>query len=172
MEDPYVYQLSRIKWQFFGTLTFTSGRLLERVRLSMYFAMMRKVCKQFRIHFKRSNWCLRLEQGEMLGRWHFHFLLTGLPGQTVTMSTCFFIMNTWGKAKGGHARVRLFDPSLSGVGYTVKCLGLNDPADVYESAKFGHQASQLMLSDGLQEVLKSITIRTERALSTLKEGGK
>ena len=94
MEDPYVYQLSQVKWQFFGTLTFKSGRLPERVRLSMYFAMMRKVCKQFRIHFKRSIWCLRLEQGEMLGRWHFHFLLTGLPGQTVTMSTCFFILNS------------------------------------------------------------------------------
>ena len=86
--------------------------------------------------------------------------------------TCFFIMDTWKKSKGGHARVRLFDPSLSGVGYTVKCLGLNDPADVYESAKFGHEASQLMLSDGLQKVLKSIAIRTERTLSTLKEGGK
>ena len=69
-------------------------------------------------------------------------------------------------------RQRRFDPSLSGVGYTVKCLGLNDPADVYESAKFGHEASQLMLSDGLQKVLKAITMRTERTLSTLKEGGK
>ena len=172
MEDPYVYQLCQVKWQFFGTLTFRSGRLPERVRLRMYFALMRKVCKQFRIHFKRSVWCLRLEQGEMLGRWHFHFLLTGLPRQNVTRSTYFFIMKTWEKSKGGHARVRLFDPSLSGVGYTVKCLGLSDPADVYESAKFGHEASQLMLSDGLQEVLKSITMRTERALSTLKEGGK
>lgn len=172
MEDPYVYQLSQVKWQFFGTLTFRSGRLPERVRLRMYFALMRKVCKQFRIHFKRSVWCLRLEQGEMLGRWHFHFLLTGLPRQTATTGTCFFIMDTWEKSKGGHARVRLFDPSLGGVGYTVKCLGLNDPADVYESAKFGHEASQLMLSDGLQRVLKSIAIRTERKLSTLKESGK
>ena len=172
MEDPYVYQLSRIKWQFFGTLTFKFDRRPEKVWLGMYFALMRKICRQFRIHFKRSVWCLRLELGEMFGRWHFHFLLTGLPRQTVTRSTCFFIMKTWEKSKGGHARVRLFDPSLGGVGYTVKCLGLNDPADVYESAKFGHEASQLMLSDGLQRVLKSIAIRTERTLSTLKEGGK
>ena len=108
----------------------------------------------------------------MLGRWHFHFLLTGLARQSVTRHTCFFIMKTWEKCGGGSARVRLFDPSLSGVGYTVKYLGLSDPADVYESAKFGHEASQLMLSDGLQKVLKSIAIRTERTLSTLKEGGK
>ena len=172
MEDPYVYQLSQVKWQFFGTLTFKSGRMPERVRLSMYFAMLRAVCKEFKIHFKRSVWCLRLEQGEMTGRWHFHYLLTGLPRQFVTKTTCFYLMNAWKQVNGGHSRIRIFDNSLGGVCYTVKCLGLNDPADIYESAKFGYQASQLMLSDGLQKILRSITIRTERTLSTLKAGGK
>ncbi|SVD87384.1 uncharacterized protein METZ01_LOCUS440238, partial [marine metagenome] len=41
MEDPYVYQLSRVKWQFFGTLTFKFERRPEKVWLSMYFALMR-----------------------------------------------------------------------------------------------------------------------------------
>ena len=64
------------------------------------------------------------------------------------------------------ARVRLFDDTLNGVDYVAGCLsGLALGGDVYESAKFGFQSSELMLSDGLQKILQSITMRTEGRLA-------
>ncbi|MFN0126774.1 MAG: hypothetical protein ACKV19_08840 [Verrucomicrobiales bacterium] len=63
MESPDIHKLRLIDWQFFGTLTFKSERLPERVRISLYFAMMRQVAKQFRAYFRFLLWCLRMEQG-------------------------------------------------------------------------------------------------------------
>ena len=56
------------------------------------------------------------------------------------------MMRTWeNKLRGGHARIRLFDPRLSGVDYVAECLGY-DGADTYESAKFGESGRELMYS--------------------------
>ena len=44
METGLTYTLQRVHWQFFGTLTFKSARLPERVRLSMFFALVRCLC--------------------------------------------------------------------------------------------------------------------------------
>ena len=41
MEIPEIHILSKIDWQFFGTLTFKSERLPERVRLALYYALLR-----------------------------------------------------------------------------------------------------------------------------------
>lgn len=163
MESPEVHILSQVRWQFFGTLTFKSERLPERVRLAMWFALMRRVASEFRVHFCRLPWCLRQERGEMFGRRHFHFLLTGLPRMNVTRTTCFYMMATWERVGGGMPRVRRFDHKRNGVDYVAGCLGgLALCEDVYESAKFGDRSIELMLSDGLQKILRSITMRTER----------
>lgn len=166
MESPDIYILTQVRWQLFGTLTFKSERLPERVRLSMYFALMRRVASEFGVYFPRLPWCLRQERGEQFGRRHFHFLLTGLPKQAVTITTCFYIMAQWERMGGGMARVRVFDPRLNGVGYITECLGYApDAGDVYESAKFGSRHCELMLSDAVWKILRSIRMRTERRLA-------
>ncbi len=63
MENADVYVLSKLRWQFFGSLTFRSERLPERVRTSMFFALIRKAARDFRVYFPTLPWCLRLERG-------------------------------------------------------------------------------------------------------------
>ena len=45
METADVYVLSKLRWQFFGSLTFRTERLPQRVRISMFFGLMRKAAK-------------------------------------------------------------------------------------------------------------------------------
>lgn len=161
MEKPELYQLARIDWQFFGTLTFRAAEVPERIRVSMWFAFVRKIAANFGCHFHTLLWCLRQESGEINGRRHFHYLLGGLPEKAVTKSSCFAQMAQWENLRGGMARVRLFDRSLNGIDYIAKdCLGMSG-ADLYESAKFGSSSSSLMLSKGVSGKLVRI-IREER----------
>ena len=41
LHNPELLSLSRIEWQFFCTFTFKSERLTDRIRLSMFFALLR-----------------------------------------------------------------------------------------------------------------------------------
>ena len=67
------------------------------------------------------------------------------------------------------ARVYEFDPRLNGEGYILKCLGYADPADYYESAKFGGGHCQLMLSDSVYRVAKTSRWMGERRLAQLQK---
>lgn len=154
MEKPELYHLTRIRWQFFGTLTFRAAEVPERIRLCMWFSAARKCAEGFGLYFPTLPWCLRQEQGETNGRRHFHVLLGGLPEQAVQIQTCFALMAQWEAAGGGMARYRLFNPGLDGVGYVTKCLGMSG-ADTYESAKFGSKSSGLMLSHGAEKLLRA-----------------
>jgi hypothetical protein len=89
METPEIHVLNRINWQFFGTLTFKSERLPERVRLQMFFAYLRQFCRQFGLKFPKLLWCLRQEQGELTGRRHFHYLIAGAAASLANLTTCF-----------------------------------------------------------------------------------
>lgn len=172
MESPDVYQLTRIDWQLFGTLTFASERLPERVRLSMWFAHCRKTCASFRVYFPNLLWCLRQEEGELTSRRHFHYLLGGLPEKAATIGTCFAAMHNWENLGGGMARVRLFDRALNGVDYVADCLQMSG-ADVYESAKFGSKSSGLMLSKaGLARLDRVIREERRHVQRSEKEGRK
>jgi hypothetical protein len=77
MSTPVLHVLDKITWQIFATLTFKSERLPERVRLSLFFALLREFCVQFDLKFPYLLWRLRQEQGETLGRRHFRCLLAG-----------------------------------------------------------------------------------------------
>lgn len=154
MESPDVYQLTKIRWQLFGTFTFASERLPERVRLRMWFAFCRKTSRTFRVYFPTLPWCLRQESGELTSRRHFHALIGGLPSKAVTLQTSFACMHAWESVGGGMARVRLFDQRLNGVDYVTKCLDMSG-ADTYESAKFGSKSSDLMLSTAAQKILSN-----------------
>ncbi len=75
--NPHVYNLNRIRWDFFGTLTFAKVPPLY-VRKACICEYLRRVAKAFRL--KDWKWGLfyavRHEYGEMTNRAHFHFLLT------------------------------------------------------------------------------------------------
>jgi hypothetical protein len=150
MESPDIHVLKEVGWQFFGTLTFKQERLPERIRLSMWFKLVRKLARDHRVKFHKLLWCLRQEHGEATGRRHFHFLLAGLPVGGVHKQTCHVLRNTWeSRCKGGMARVTVFDPRLDAGSYLTKPDGMADPGDAYESAKFGSGASSLMTAEAV-----------------------
>lgn len=75
----------------------------------------------------------------------------------------------WERVGGGMARVSIFDPTLNGEGYIVKCLGeISDLGDVYESSKFGGDC-ELMPSKSVyriaQAAVRRCSLRPGRAMS-------
>ena len=141
METPEAYHLTRIGWQLFGTLTFKSERLPERVRLAMWFAFARQTGKRLSVKFPRLLWCLRQEQGEIGGRRHFHCLMAGLPPAQLCPSLNFELMALWQKLGGGWARVMRYRDDLDGVGYVLKGLGYASQSEQhYEMRKFGSES--------------------------------
>jgi hypothetical protein len=150
METALTYTLQRVGWQFFGTLTFKSVRLPERVRLAMFFALVRRLCRWFKVPFRRCVWALRQEPGEIGGRLHFHVLIAGLPPEAVQVATCMSIKAQWERIGGGMARVREYDSRQQGLEYTLKCLNMtNGGANLYEVGKFSHSADEVMLSNSI-----------------------
>ena len=141
-------------WQFFATLTFKSERLPERVRLALFFALLREFCAQFDLKFPFLLWCLRQERGESGGRRHFHFLLAGAHETLVNLTTCFWLMDKWEKLGGGMARIHVFDSRLNAGSYILKRSGFDESigGDAYESAKFSSKACELMLADRVWKV--------------------
>jgi hypothetical protein len=156
MDTPELLVLSKIDWQLFATLTFKSERLPERIRLSLFFALVREFCAEFDLKFRYLLWCLRQERGEVGGRRHFHFLVAGVRGALVNPTTCFWLMDKWEKLGGGMARIHVFDSRLNAGSYILKRCGFSSNAvslgDAYESAKFASKACELMLADRVWKV--------------------
>ena len=154
MEAPGIYVLSMIDWQLFGTLTFKSERLPERVRLALYFALLRESKAVLGVKFPHLLWCLRQEQGELMGRRHFHFLLAGAQDRAIHPTTCFWLQDKWEKLGGGMARIHVFDSRLNAGSYILKWSGFDESigGDAYESAKFSSKACELMLADRVWKV--------------------
>src|ERR1700722_6641008 len=73
----------------------------------------RRTARDFRCYFPALPWCLRQERGEMTGRRHCHFLLTGLPAHAVSVKTCMTLKIRWEQLGGGFARVSEFNPALN-----------------------------------------------------------
>lgn len=150
METALTYTLQRVRWQFFGTLTFKSVKLPERVRLTMFFALVRRLCRWHKVPFRRGVWALRQERGEIGGRRHFHFLIAGLPPDAVQAATCMSLKAQWEELGGGMARVRKYDSREQGLEYLLKCLNAtNAGANLYEVTKFSHAADEVMLSNSI-----------------------
>jgi len=160
-----MWSLTKIEWQFFGTFTFREPSLREREcgkanfrRLSKFFAWGRSLHEA--IDYKSKNFekhnvnCLRLEQGEIGGLWHFHFLMKGFGKHQVNRSTAEFMKLLWMKrsnSAGGWADVRVFDTSQNGIEYVTKCL---DPKNRYEFNKFG-LAHALTFSPAFLRILRA-----------------
>jgi len=132
------------EWQFFATLTFADPVPSQSRKTRMVFAWLREVSSGAGVttrptHFKNLEWVLRGELGESSGRHHYHLLIAGLDLGRVNRSECFAQMNLWESLGGGMARVRVFNPRLPGVEYTLKGLEqapANVGANAYELSKF------------------------------------
>jgi hypothetical protein len=164
---PEPYHFEKLQWQFFGTLTFTSEGLPERVRRSMWFAFLRAWRGALKSDEARSFWLLRQEEGEQTHRKHFHFLLGGVPPKFVNLRSCFVGMRLWTKQTGAIARIRTFDDGLGGVGYVLK----NSGANSYEGGKFlsVEGSRSVCLSHNLRRVIAGGQLVEERRLAQMKK---
>jgi len=163
--------MGMVHWQLFGSLTFKSWKLSDRVRETMFLAFVREIGNASRVDFHRLLWVRRRERGEVAGRLHLHCLLGGLPSKRVHVGMCFQAMRLWERVGGGNARVRLFDSDTEtpdgALAYSVKDIG----ADVYEGAKFGSKAViALQLSDSCYRVARSVLAGATRNSVARGEG--
>jgi len=159
--------LQQVRWQIFGTLTFKQARLPERFRLSMFFAMLRKLADRLHVYFPNLVWALRQEGDGQASHRHFHFLIAGLPRHAATNRTCSFLSDQWQRLGGGMARIALYDPTLGGVAYILKYSGKAIQMGGIESAKFGPRNCELMLSHSLERML--MARRKDRESSSTPE---
>ncbi len=162
MEAPEVHILIQQSWQLFGTFTFKDDVMSTARRFNMFFAWLRESAKQFRVYFPDLPWCLRMEDGEMTNRRHFHFLLAGFPAQFIHLTTCYWMAHKWEELGGGMARIRIFNPALTGVGYITECLSEPGSGDLYEFDKFGLKSCELTLSKALLRNAKRACDRRRR----------
>lgn len=183
MEIPEVHIMSRIDWQVFGTLTFKSESLTCGRRQKMWFAELRALSRWQHVHFSKLLWVLRIEQGEVTGRTHFHCLIGGLPEAAVMGGITFrradgsldcgnrlthALEGKWARLglnpadkQNRISRFSLYDARLNGASYIIKCLGAEDSGrlskDIYETAKFMWDDRQLILSDSVHRVVERLT---------------
>jgi len=156
METPDAHTLSKVDWQFWITLTFKSEGSTEKLRQSLWFALLRDVAGWWRVDFRRLLWIRRSELGEMTERLHFHALLAGLPDAAVCRPTCFAIKNDWERLGGGMARVFVYAKDRNALAYMFpEDFVAMQSAAQYEASKFGKHSS-VTCSEG---VLKLITVR-------------
>jgi len=160
MNNPELLSLSRIEWQFFCTLTFARVQIPESVRLSMFFALLRKQADNSGVGFKKLLWCLRRERGEIGGRLHYHAVIAGFPGWFVNWETTERTAQIWRKVGGGHSKITVFSSSLDGLDYILKPEGMTGSTasriagDYHEMTKFGHSCD-VMLSESVVHHLDS-----------------
>lgn len=136
------YNLNKVEWQFFTTLTFERVPPL-RVRKACVLEFVRRVAKFYKLKNYQWDlkWVIRHETGEKFGRPHFHLLIE-LPEVPSNMtSAAYTLKHIWevevakGKQCCGFADVRPWDRSRNGVEYLVKDTGW-DGANAYELSKF------------------------------------
>ena len=177
LENPETFFLSSIYWQLFGGLTFRQADLSERARLCMWFSFVREIARFNRLHLSNVLWVLRLERGDLAGRLHFHFLVSGLPQRNISIGHRFAMRALWKKCGGGISVIDLYDSRLHGLPYIAGLLGCSASdigstgAMAYESAKFGAANSVLMLSKSVLKVIKANHRRDISTLATSRTDG-
>jgi hypothetical protein len=153
---PELDSIAQVEWQWFCTLTFKSEHVAETVKVKMYFSWLRSIADKLSVHFKKVLWVLRMEHGELTGRFHFHALIGGLPEHTWNRSTAFMMMHTWENLGGGIARCYRFNPALDGVGYILKSsetLLAVQSGNFFEVQKFG--VADVILSKSIVRALNA-----------------
>lgn len=143
MDKPDVFNLSRIEWSLFVTLTWAREHVPQSVQRKYWFAILRKVAKWSGVHFERVLWILRTEFGEIGHRAHWHSVIGGLPPHILTEGLCYAMQETWEHFEPlvwrrgtrlivgvptltwehlsrncGSARCRIYNPELNGLDYS------------------------------------------------------
>ena len=142
--NPISFNLARIDWDYFGTLTFK--RVPDRaIRKKCIFHFLRLVSRAYGSNNWKWHvqWAVRHEYGDMCGRPHFHFLLK-VPDDKVwnnKKSAVKFLETIWeAEVAGscGFADVRSYDPTQSGAEYIMKADQgwFTSGANRYEMQKF------------------------------------
>ena len=176
-ENPETFFLNSIYWQLFGSLTFPRAGISERFRLGMWFSFVREIARFNKIHFSKVLWVLRLERGDLLGRLHFHFLISGLPQRNISIGDRFAMRALWKECGGGISVIDLYDSRLHGLPYIAGLLNCSASdigstgAMAYESAKFGVANPVLMLSKSVLKVIKANHRRDFSTLAKLRTDG-
>lgn len=164
-ECPELRVMTLVRWQLFGSFTFKSERLTNRVRETMWFSLLREVASATQVPLYRLLWCRREERGEVGKRLHFHALIGGLPSKRIHLGSCFQLMRMWERVGGGHARVRVFDSDGPDAAIIYSLKGLQGD-DFYESDKFNR--AQLTLSESTRDMVRRL-IATDRSTGTAEK---
>ncbi len=149
--DNYAWTLARIRWDVFGTLTF-SGRVPSCKRAYGHaWQHLRRAARVVQRPYSRLLIVLRAERGELNGRFHFHYLLGGtLTRNAITLA--HQLQHHWFGQAWAISKCRPYDPARAGVAYVTKCLS---GADDYELRKFS-LADTVTLSRSVFRVIRSL----------------
>lgn len=163
------FLLAQVKgWDVFGSPTFAGHVPSARRVHRMAFAHLRSAARMTGRRFDDLLWALRLEEGEVGGRLHFHYLL----GDTFTRNArtlAHRLEYDWKRISGGaRVEVREFDRAQAGAAYVSKALGVEN---AYEINKFG-VADMVTVSAGVVRILANLSRRTKHAAAcTLEQLG-
>jgi hypothetical protein len=109
MESATEYQLKLLRWQFFGTVTWAAKTLGSvRSRETDLWEFFRNWAIRENTKLALLPIAVRWERGEIGGRPHAHFLMAGLPAQSVSENSKWRQQRLW--EVHGIARIRLYDP--------------------------------------------------------------
>ena len=160
--DSYAYSLARIRWDVFGTLTFRSVPSTKRA-FGRAWAHMRHAAELSGQPYSQLLIVLRAELGEMMGRFHFHYLLGGTQTRNA-ITLAHQLEDHWFGlfGQGAIAKCRAYDHTRAGVAYVTKCLTHGTlGANEYELRKF-NLADTVTLSTSVLRVVRSLDAIKER----------
>lgn len=149
--EGIAWNLGRVRWDLFGTLTFKGRVPPERHRLKPVWRHFNAAATLCARPYGQLLIALRSEHGELGGRFHFHYLLGGTRSNNlITLS--HRLEHQWQSSTGAIAKIRPYDDSRSGVAYITKNL---DGSDVYEMNKF-NLAQEVTFSRSVGRVIRSL----------------
>ena len=163
----YSVILSRVPWEFFGTPTFAGRVPRPGTCQSIFENWKRRIIEWFDVPQKNLLVALRGEEGELKGRFHYHYLLGGIfsrNGHSDAKRLEFF----WKQVShGARVEVRQYDRSRSGPEYVSKSLGANS----YEVSKYAFANSVTLSASVVRLIthLDAVGDRRHRA-DTRKNG--
>lgn len=159
MDRPDVYNLSKVDWSLFVTLTWARERVGPGAKRKHWFSLVREIARLSGIHFSRVLWMLRTEYGEIGHLEHYHSVIGGLPHRVLKPWLCYAVQEIW-EHQGqlvrrrnirhglivwellsrdcGMARVRIYDPKMNGLDYSAPDFyesGVEDRVSVDSSVK-------------------------------------
>ena len=95
-QSSSTWELSRIPWQYFCTLTSRAAIASDDFHVKRSFAFVRMVAEKCdNVWFREVLFSIRTEPGEIGGRTHAHLLLGGLPVSYVSDDHGLWLAHCW-----------------------------------------------------------------------------